>query len=90
MSDAIDKYTVDAIHIPKLTPEEWQHCFVQGLCFCCQKKEHNSTSCPMFPSSTLPPWPKKTGEKKLRKVEDLLKLEELEDDDEDEEDKMNV
>ena len=80
MSDAIDKYTVDAIHIPKLTPEEWQHCFVQGLCFCCQKKEHNSTSCPMFPST--PPWPKKTGEKKLRKVED--------DDEDEEEDKMNV
>ena len=45
---------------------------------------------PHVPLNHPPPWPKKTGEKKLRKVEDLLKLEELEDDDEDEEDKMNV
>ena len=76
---------VNCVHIPKLTPEEQIHCFKLGLCLHCRKRGHNAATCPQFPSNlTAAPKPKKTREKKLRKVEDLPKLEEIKGDDEDE------
>ena len=36
---------INAIHIEKLTPEEWQRCFDNNLCFKCRKPGHRSSQC---------------------------------------------
>ena len=70
---------VDVICITKMTPEEWECCIKNSLCFHCGQSGHLSSACPSFPSD-----PKKCNpERKIKKVvnEDLPKLEEVKDDD---------
>ena len=73
---------VDVICITKMTPQEWEHCIKNGLCFHCCQSGHLSSACPSFLSD-----PKECNpERKVKKVvnKDLPKLEEVEDDDDDE------
>ncbi|KAF8546947.1 hypothetical protein OG21DRAFT_1425826 [Imleria badia] len=47
---------IDAVRIGKLTPKERKKCVEKGLCFCCQKAGHMSSSCPTFPSTPRTPY----------------------------------
>ena len=53
---------VDVIRLGKLSQEEREKCFKQGLCFRCRKPRHNSHNCKTF-SGNRP-------QTKVRKVEE--------------------
>ena len=56
---------VDVIRLGKLSQEEREKCFKQGLCFCCRKPGHNSRNCKTFTGNHPQP--------KVRKVKEEAK-----------------
>jgi hypothetical protein len=42
---------LNAVTVPKMTPEIRQHCITNRLCFRCRTAGHSSSSCPRFASS---------------------------------------